>query len=133
VANLDSGFLQIPHWLPCGSGLAVLLVLKVRRGVSSGTLAFAYMFPAPRAMAGVAPASRLTCRSHALILALLVTAAASAADDDGFNLTDSLVPTDERNAGGPPRYGIPALNLQSSWTVVRVRPAWCPARHNEAE
>ena len=66
VANLDSGFLQIPHWLPCGSGLAVLLVLKVRRGVSSGTLAFAYMFPAPRAMAGFAPASRLTCRSHAV-------------------------------------------------------------------
>jgi len=22
---------------------------------------------------------------------------------------------------------------KSSWTVVRVRPAWCPARHNEAE
>jgi len=22
---------------------------------------------------------------------------------------------------------------KSSWTVVRVRPAWCPARHKEAE
>ena len=27
-------------------------------------LAFAYMFPAPGAMAGLAPASRLACRSH---------------------------------------------------------------------
>jgi hypothetical protein len=76
------------------------------------------------------PYTRLTLRA-ALMLALLVTATASA--DDGCNLTDSLVPTDELNAGGPPRYGIPALNLQSSWTVVRVRPSWCPARHNEAE
>lgn len=35
-------------------------------GVSSGTLAFAYLFPFP--MAGLAPASRLTCRSHATSL-----------------------------------------------------------------
>jgi len=44
VTILDSGFLQIPHWLRCGSNLAVLLFLKERRGVSSGSLAFAYMF-----------------------------------------------------------------------------------------
>jgi hypothetical protein len=56
--------IQIPHWLAHGSHLAVLLFLEVRTGVSSGTLAFAYMFPAPRAMAGLSPASRLTCRSH---------------------------------------------------------------------
>ena len=43
------------------------------------------------------------------MLASLVTAAASAADD-GFNLTGSLIPTDEIYAGGPPRDGIQALN-----------------------
>ena len=58
---------QIPHWLPFGRSLAVRLFLKVQTGVSSGTLAFAYMFPAHRAMAGLAPASRLTCRSHQIV------------------------------------------------------------------
>ena len=46
----------------------LLLFLAVRTVVSSGTLAFAYMFPAPGAMAGLAPASRLACRSHMIPL-----------------------------------------------------------------
>jgi hypothetical protein len=36
-----------------------------------------------------------------------------------------------------PREGAPERRTlepkKSSWTVVRVRPAWCPARHKEAE
>jgi len=48
VTILDSGFLQIPHWLRCGSNLAVLFFRKERRAVSSGTLAFAYMFPSSK-------------------------------------------------------------------------------------
>jgi len=43
VANLDSGFLQIPHWLP-----AAVDPPGVTAGVSSGTLAFAYLFPSPK-------------------------------------------------------------------------------------
>ena len=53
-----------PSLAPPQQHLAVFPFLDGREGVSSGTLAFTYMFPAPRAMAGLAPASRLTCRSH---------------------------------------------------------------------
>jgi len=47
------GFLQIPHWLHF-TGLS--LIGQIGR-VSSDTLAFAYIFPPFRVMAGLAPAS----------------------------------------------------------------------------
>ena len=44
-----------------------------------------------------------------LVLTLLVRVASSR-EDNGFDLTDSLVPVDEIHLGGPPRDGIPALD-----------------------
>ena len=51
--KFDYGFLQIPHWLH----RAVLSLLGQLYGVSSDTLAFVYIFPPFRVMAGLTPAS----------------------------------------------------------------------------
>ena len=64
MASLDSGFFQIPHWLPSGSGLASLLVHKVQGEFLRAPLPSPTCSLLPRAMAGFAPASRLACRSH---------------------------------------------------------------------
>ena len=49
-------------------------------------------------------------------------AAAVARRDDQADISD--------DAGATSSHHNPR---KSSWTVVRVRPAWCPARHKEAE
>ena len=45
-----------------------------------------------------------------LLLAVLVSVSALSADDNGFDLSDSLVPVDEIHLGGPSRDGIPAID-----------------------
>ena len=62
---MDSGFFQIPHWLPSGSGLASFLVHEVQGEFLRAPLPSPTCSLLPRAMAGFAPASRLACRSHA--------------------------------------------------------------------
>ena len=62
---MDSGFLQIPHWLPSGSNHAILLVRKVQGEFLRAPLPSPTCSLLPRAMAGLPPASRLACRSHA--------------------------------------------------------------------
>jgi len=44
------------------------------------------------------------------IYLLLHTSAVSAARDNGFNLSDTLIPSSEIHHGGPPRDGIPAID-----------------------
>ena len=51
--NFGSSFFQIPHW----PHFTVLSLIRQIYEVSSGTLAFAYIFPPFRVMAGLAPAS----------------------------------------------------------------------------
>jgi len=70
---LDSGFLQIPHWLPSGSGLASALFRKVQGEFLRAPLPSPTCSLLPRAMAGFAPASRLACRSHATALRACAT------------------------------------------------------------
>ena len=71
---LDSGFFQIPHWLPSGSGLAILLFRKVQGEFLRAPLPSPTCSLLPRAMAGLAPASRLACRSHTTATALRASA-----------------------------------------------------------
>ncbi len=69
---MDSGFLQIPHWLPSGSCLAILLILMVQGEFLRAPLPLSTCSLLPRAMAGLAPASRLACRSHVVRFALTI-------------------------------------------------------------
>jgi hypothetical protein len=51
-----------------------------------------------------------TCRYLLIVLYLLVTQASSAATKNGFDLTDSLIPPERIERGGPPRDGIPSID-----------------------
>jgi hypothetical protein len=64
VAILDSGFLQIPHWRPCGPVPRVPSSVRCTRAFLRAPLPSPTCSLLPRAMAGLAPASRLACRSH---------------------------------------------------------------------
>ena len=51
----------------------------------------------------------------------------------GHALTQGTADSNESLAGHRTARGRTDHPRKSSWTVVRVRPAWCPARHNDAE
>ena len=86
---MDSGFFQIPHWLPSGSGLAIFLVHKVQGEFLRAPLPSPTCSPLPRATVGLAPTSRLACRSHITTARALRRAAASRHDPYANGFTAS--------------------------------------------
>jgi len=53
---------------------------------------------------------KVCTRSLLAVIALQLSATASAVTKNGFELEDPLIPVDEIVSGGPPRDGIPAIN-----------------------
>jgi len=54
------------------------------------------------------------------VTALLASAGALAATKNGFNVDDALVPVSEIRSGGPPRDGIPALDMPDVITAAEA-------------